>query len=91
MKTSIDQAISNRLVILTLNMAKTDGKLAEFRYLPEDLLGDEMNAPVLWSEVNFGLKPAGTDLDATIRGGHGRTVMNGDRRKGEEKIRDSFF
>lgn len=76
MKAGKDQAISNRLVVLTLDMAETDGKLAELRYLPEDLLGDEVNAPMLWPKVNLGLEPAGADLDATVRGGHGRAVAN---------------
>lgn len=52
-------------------MAETDGKLAEFRNLPEDLLGDEMNTSVLRPEVDLGLEPAGADLDAAIGGGHG--------------------
>lgn len=87
MKAGKDEAISNRLVVLTLDMAETDGKLAELRYLPEDLLGDEVNAPMLWPEVNLGLEPAGADLDATVRGGHGCAVVNGGEggRKGEEK------
>lgn len=58
-------------------MAETNGKLTELRHLPQDLLSDEVNAPMLWPEINFGLEPAGADLDATIRGGHGRTELNG--------------
>lgn len=58
-------------------MAETNGKLTELRYLPEDLLGDKVNAPVLRSEVNLGLEPAGADLDATaIRRGHSCAVVN---------------
>lgn len=52
-------------MVLTLDMAETNGKLAELRYLPEDLLGDKVNAPVLRPEVDLGLEPAGADLDAT--------------------------
>jgi len=52
-------------------MAETNGKLAELRDLPEDLLGDKVNAPMLRPKVDFRLKPARADLDATIGGGHG--------------------
>ncbi|TGZ53642.1 hypothetical protein DBV15_10428 [Temnothorax longispinosus] len=76
-------------------MAETDGKLAELRYLPEDLLGDEVNAPVLRPEVNLGLEPAGADLDAAVRGGHGcaevvKTVVQRRAEGGKGNIRDGF-
>lgn len=76
---------ADRLMVLTLDMAETNGKLAELRYLPEDLLGDEVNAPVLRPEVDLGLEPAGADLDATtVRRGHGRAEANdGVRRRAE--------
>lgn len=51
-------------------MAEANGKLAELRDLPKNLLGDEMNTSVLRPEVNLGLKPAGADLDAAVGGGH---------------------
>lgn len=64
-------------------MAETNGKLAELRYLPEDLLGDEVNAPVLRPEVDLGLEPAGADLDATtVRRGHGCAEVNGGAKAG---------
>ena len=59
-------------------MAETNGKLTELRNLPEDLLGDKVNAPMLRSEVYFGLEPAGADLDTAVRGGHGCTQLNDD-------------
>lgn len=77
MKASTDQTSSNRLMVLTLNMTETNGKLTELRYLPENLLSDEVNSSMLWPEVNFGLEPAGADLDATVRRGHGCAEVNG--------------
>jgi hypothetical protein len=57
-------------------MAETNGKLTELRDLPENLFGDKVNAPMLRSKVDFRLKPARADLDATIGGGHGCAVVN---------------
>jgi len=63
-------------------VAETNRKLAELRYLPEDLLGDEVNAPMLRPEINLGLKPAGADLDATVGGSHGYAEANGAKADG---------
>lgn len=63
-------------------MAKANGKLTELRDLPQDFLGDEVNAPMLRPEVNFSLEPAGADLDAAVGGGHG---YNARERSGAER------
>lgn len=66
----INGRLTSDMVLLTLNMAEANGKLAKLRDLPEDLLGDEMNTSVLRPEVDLGLEPAGADLDTAVRGGH---------------------
>lgn len=68
-------------------MAETNGKLTEFRDLPEDFLGNKVNAPMLRSEINLGLEPAGADLDTAVRGGHGCTQLN-DAKGGRERKRE---
>lgn len=47
-------------------MTEANGKLAELRYLSQDFLGNEVNAPVLRPEINLGLEPAGTDLNTAV-------------------------
>lgn len=69
-------------------MAETNGKLTELRNLPEDLLRDKVNAPMLRPKVDFRLKPARADLNATIGGGHGCAVVNGGARA--ERSRSRF-
>lgn len=70
-------------------MAETNRKLTELRDLSEDLLSDKMNAPMLRSEINLGLEPAGADLDTAVRRGHNCTQLNNTwgegRREGERK------
>jgi len=68
-------------------MAETNGKLAEFRNLSENLFSDEMNTSMLWPKVDFGLEPAGADLDAAIGGGHDCAGTNDAQGKREEEIR----
>lgn len=79
----INSRLASDMVLLTLNMAEANGKLAEFWDLPEDLLSDEMNTSVLWPEVDLGLKPAGADLDAAVGGGHVCAGVNCARQTGE--------
>lgn len=54
-------------VVLTLYVTKSHGKLRQLRYLPEDLLGDQMHAPVLRPEVDLLLKPRRVGLDDSAR------------------------
>lgn len=58
----------SRQRILTLDMAETDCKLRELRHLLEDLLSDEVHAPVLRPQVQFPLKPRGSNLNSSVRG-----------------------
>lgn len=64
---SATSAASLRRRILTLDVAEANRELGELRYLLEDLLGDEVHAPVLWPQVQFPLKPRGSDLNSSIR------------------------
>lgn len=50
--------------MLTLYVTEPNGKLAEFGYLPENFLGDEVDTAVLGSEVDLLLEPGGADLYA---------------------------
>lgn len=54
--------------ILTLDMAQADRELRELRNLLEDLLSDEVHAPVLRPQVQLPLKPRGADLNSSVRG-----------------------
>ncbi|KAH9639632.1 hypothetical protein HF086_010039 [Spodoptera exigua] len=58
----------SRQRILTLDMAEADCKLRELRHLLEDLLGHEVHAPVLRPQVQFPLKPRGSNLNSSVRG-----------------------
>lgn len=42
---------------LTLYVTQAHGKLRQFRYLPEYLLCDQVDAPVLGPQVDLLLKP----------------------------------
>lgn len=72
-------------------MAKANRKLAEFWHLPQDLLGDEVNAPVLRPEIDLGLEPARADLDATVRRGHDYAETNGTEREAKDENIKTVF
>lgn len=66
-------------------MAEANRKLAKFWHLPQDLLSDEVNAPVLRPEIDLGLEPAGADLDAAVRRGHDYAEANDTEREAKKK------
>ena len=57
-------------VLPTLYVTEANGELAEFGYLPEYLLSDEVHAPVLGPQVDFLLEPGVADLYALMRRCH---------------------
>lgn len=55
---------------LTLDVAQANRKLSQFRHLPENFLGDQMDTTMLRPQVYLTLEPCWTDLYSAIRGSH---------------------
>lgn len=55
---------------LTLHMTQSHGELGQLWNLPQDLLGDQMDPPVLRPQIYLFLKPCRTTLDYSGRRSH---------------------
>lgn len=56
------------LTLLTLDVAEPHRELRQLGNLLQDLLSDQVHAPVLRPQVQLPLKPRGSDLNPSVRG-----------------------